>query len=51
MKSGEPDWDVLGIKGLDRMPALEWKLLNIRKMDARKRYEQLRMLQDVLGVE
>jgi predicted nucleotidyltransferase component of viral defense system len=51
MKSGDPDWAVLGIEGLERMPALQWKLLNIRKMDARKRHEQLRMLQDVLGVE
>lgn len=40
MKSGDPDWDVLGIEGLEKMPALQWKLLNIRKMDSRKRPEQ-----------
>jgi predicted nucleotidyltransferase component of viral defense system len=50
MKSGDPDWDVLGIEGLEKMPALQWKLLNIRKMDAGKRKEQLRILQDLLGV-
>jgi predicted nucleotidyltransferase component of viral defense system len=50
MKSGEPDWAVLGIEGLERMPALQWKLLNIRKMDARKRDEQLEVLKDLLGM-
>lgn len=48
MKSGDPEWDVLGIEGLERMPALQWKLLNIRQMDAQKRNEQLRLLQDLL---
>ena len=49
MKSGDPDWNVLGIEGLEKMPALQWKLINIRKMDPGKRKEQLKMLQDVLG--
>ena len=50
MKSGEPDWAVLGIEGLERMPALQWKLLNIRKMDTRKRDEQLGILKNLLGM-
>jgi predicted nucleotidyltransferase component of viral defense system len=49
MKSGEPDWNVLGFENLEQMPALQWKLLNIRKMDARKRHEQLSMLQELLA--
>lgn len=49
MKSGDPDWSVLGIENLEQMPALQWKLLNIRKMDAGKREEQLRILRDLLG--
>ena len=49
MKSGDPDWHVLGIEGLESMPALQWKLLNIRKMDARKRDEQLKTLKELLG--
>lgn len=49
MKSGDPDWGVLGIEGLELMPALQWKLMNIRKMDARKRGEQLKVLHDLLG--
>ena len=51
MKSGDPEWGVLGIEGLERMPALQWKLLNIRRMDSRKRDEQLRSLQRVLRVD
>ena len=31
------------------MPALQWKLLNIRKFDAGKRKEQLRMLWEMLA--
>jgi predicted nucleotidyltransferase component of viral defense system len=49
MKSGDPDWNVLGIEHLEEMPALQWKLLNIRKMDTRKRDEQLDMLRKLLG--
>jgi hypothetical protein len=49
IKSGDPDWSVLGIENLERMPALQWKLINIRKMDAGKREEQFEMLQDLLG--
>lgn len=48
VKSGDPDWNVLGIEDLERMPALQWKLINIRKMDARKRDEQLKILQKLL---
>ena len=31
------------------MLALQWKLLNIRKMDAGKREEQLKTLQEILS--
>jgi hypothetical protein len=50
IKKGEPEWDRLGIKSLERFPALQWKLLNIRKMDAIKRKEQLNFLQNLLSV-
>jgi len=48
MKSGDPDWGVLGFGNLQAMPALQWKLHNIRKMDARKRDEQLETLRVLL---
>jgi predicted nucleotidyltransferase component of viral defense system len=48
MKSGEPAWDILGIEGLARMPALQWKLINIRKMNHAQRAEALERLRRVL---
>jgi predicted nucleotidyltransferase component of viral defense system len=50
MKSGEPEWESLGIEHLERLPALQWKLLNIQRMDARKRDKQLAELRDLLEV-
>jgi predicted nucleotidyltransferase component of viral defense system len=45
MKQGEPEWTKLAIAHVKELPALQWKLINIRKMDMRKRkisYEKLR---------
>ena len=48
MKQGEPEWDVLGIPHLRDLPALQWKLQNIRRMDAAKRAKMLEKLRRVL---
>jgi hypothetical protein len=40
----------LGVAGADKLPAIQWKLQNIRKMDAGKRLEQLKRLKDKLGL-
>lgn len=32
VKQGEPDWNLLGIAGIERLPALQWKLTNVLKM-------------------
>jgi predicted nucleotidyltransferase component of viral defense system len=37
MKLLAPRWDLLGIPGLERLPGLQWKLYNLRKMDPAKR--------------
>jgi predicted nucleotidyltransferase component of viral defense system len=37
MKRLAPRWDLLGIPGLERLPGLQWKLYNLRKMDPAKR--------------
>lgn len=50
LSSGSPDWNVLGIEGLEQLPALRWKLTNIRKMDRSKRMDQLKLLQDILAM-
>jgi predicted nucleotidyltransferase component of viral defense system len=37
IKRGEPEWQLLGIPGINLLPAIQWKLLNIRKMSSAKR--------------
>lgn len=48
MKRGEPEWGLLGIEHVDRLPALQWKLINIRKMDSSKRLVALNRLTEIL---
>jgi predicted nucleotidyltransferase component of viral defense system len=36
VKRGEADWARLGIEHLAELPAIQWKLINIRKMDRSK---------------
>ncbi len=48
LKQGTPKWELLGIEGLDRLPALQWKLSNIQKMSSRKHQEQLEELKRIL---
>ena len=48
IKEGNPDWTALGIKNLDQLPGLQWKIANIRKMTATKRQDALEKLKAVL---
>ena len=48
MKRGEPEWDALGFGHLADLPSLQWKLINIRKMDEGKRRTALERLERVL---
>lgn len=50
IKQGEPDWSLLPFKGLDRWPAIQWKLLNIRKMDNHRREKAITRLREVLQI-
>jgi len=50
LKEGTPDWKLLGVAGAEKLPAIQWKLQNIRKMDAGKRLEQLKRLKAKLGL-
>jgi len=50
MKSGDPDWGILGFENLEQMPALQWKLMNIRNMNTSKQKEQLKALQELLSL-
>jgi len=48
IKRGKPEWELLGIEHLDRLPALQWKLINIREMDSAKHRAALKRLTEVL---
>ncbi len=48
LKAGQPKWNLIGIKGIEDFPAVQWKLTNVRKMNAMKRNELLRKLTRVL---
>ena len=48
MKKGKPEWGLLGIEHIDQLPALQWKLINIRKMDPEKLTAALNRLLEVL---
>jgi len=48
MKQGMPEWNILGIPDIDKLPALQWKLRNIRNMDTIKRTTMLNALKAVL---
>jgi hypothetical protein len=50
LKDGEPDWSLLSLPGIERLPGLLWKLENIRRMNAKKRQEQSALLRKVLGL-
>ncbi|MHB8766332.1 MAG: nucleotidyl transferase AbiEii/AbiGii toxin family protein [Deferrisomatales bacterium] len=49
LKRGEPEWSRLGVADLERLPSLQWKLLNIRRMDTRKRHAAFEALEGILG--
>jgi len=47
-KQGEPDWALLNLPGVANLPAVQWKLLNIRRMAPAKRAQALERLREVL---
>jgi predicted nucleotidyltransferase component of viral defense system len=50
IKRGEPEWHCLGIDHLRQLPAIQWKLINIRKMDSAKHKAMLDQLIRVLAM-
>jgi predicted nucleotidyltransferase component of viral defense system len=50
IKRGEPEWDALGIPHLRELPSLQWKLQNVRRMEADKRNTALEKLQKTLDI-
>jgi hypothetical protein len=50
LKTGQPEWTLMAIDGIDKLPAIQWKLRNIQRMSAHKRAEALEKLHMVLGI-
>jgi predicted nucleotidyltransferase component of viral defense system len=49
VKEGKPQWDLLGVPGIENLPGVQWKLQNIRRMAPAKHREALRKLRDYIG--
>ena len=50
LKAGQPKWNLIGIEGIENLPAIQWKLLNVKKIGANKQKELLEKLRRVLGM-
>lgn len=48
IKMGEPVWDLLDIEGVSQLPAIQWKLLNIKKMESKKHRHSVDKLKTTL---
>jgi len=50
IKEGMPRWELIGIEGVETLPAIKWKLFNIGRMNPSKHKKAVRKLRDYLGV-
>jgi predicted nucleotidyltransferase component of viral defense system len=48
LKAGQPKWNSIGIEGVEKLPAVQWKLMNIKKISSKKQKELLEKLRRVL---
>ncbi len=49
IKSRKPVWSLLPLEGIDQLPAVQWKLINLARMSDRKHESALRKLEGVLN--
>jgi predicted nucleotidyltransferase component of viral defense system len=47
-KNREPDWSMLGIDGVEKLPAVRWKMHNLQKIPKDKHEKALKALERVL---
>jgi predicted nucleotidyltransferase component of viral defense system len=47
-KNGEADWSAFPIPDVERLPAIQWKMLNLNRMDRTKRQKAIIKLEKVL---
>lgn len=50
VKTGEPQWDLMDVEGIEQMPGVQWKLQNISKLDSKKRSQLTEMLKKKLSL-
>ncbi len=50
VKQGKPAYELMPFNNLDQLPSLKWKLINVLKMDKRKRATMIDKLKAVLQV-
>lgn len=48
-KKQTPKWDLFPVEGIDKLPALKWKRLNIGRMSKKKYKDALTKLEKVIG--
>ncbi len=49
IKRGKPQWELLGLEGVERLPAVRWKLHNLTKMSPDAHQRALTRLEKVLS--
>jgi len=47
-KEGKPDWSLLPFEGIEELPSVKWKMINLARMEERKRQEAIDKLKEVL---
>lgn len=50
VKEGKPRWDLIDIPGIENLPAVKWKLLNIGRMTSAKHKKAIKKLRDYLQI-
>ncbi|MDF3014610.1 MAG: nucleotidyl transferase AbiEii/AbiGii toxin family protein, partial [Cellvibrio sp.] len=46
----QPDWSLLGLDGVNNLPAVRWKLINLQKIPDEKHQQALQQLKVVLNL-
>ena len=50
IKEGSPNWSLIPLNGIDKLPGIQWKLVNIHKMNKKKHQESIEKLKRKLGL-
>jgi predicted nucleotidyltransferase component of viral defense system len=50
VKEGNPHWELMELAGIEQLPAIHWKLINIEKMTPKKHRQALQLLKDFLDL-